>query len=423
MKVTKMFYGWWLVLVCLVIGAIAAGVITYSLSLVAGAMDEAFAASRPLIMLGISGHSLMTGILAPYLAGWMERISVRKVVIISSALSGIGFLILAASSGIWGYIGVYTLLIPAGSTCMMVLLPPILLSRWFSRLRGTAIGTACLGTQLGGFLVPPLVAYLFENHDWRLGALVMGVLVLMVPILAWRFIVEKPADRGLLADGDGVVAAATDDLPPQPRDSVAMVRDAFASREFWMAATGFALIMGMTMMLLSNMALFATDIGIPRERAALLISLYALTGMVCSPLVGKLCDLIDIRLVFAGILLTNILAMLIFAAAREFPLMIVGALVVGVSGGGFSPLWGSMLAKLFDLHIYARVVGLMNFFILSFAAATPLLSGWLYDLTGGYRAMFLLLAAALVVPVLYAPLFRLHRPATLATASPGLAVP
>lgn len=410
-KTGGIFYGWWLVLLSLVLGGIGGGVSIYIISLIASAMEQEFAASRLVIMMAFTGHNLIAGLLAPRISHLMDRLSVRKVLIGAALIAGAGYLMIAISPNIWGFVGAYALLLPVFSLALTSLAPAILLSRWFIKHRGSAVGLATLGTQMGGFLFPPVVAILFEVFGWRASMAGIGLgVAIIVPLLVYLFLVERPSDKGLNPDG-----AKTDpDLKPAPPASQEqldnLVHHAVRSRKFWLVSFALTVLMAMFTAVLSNLALFAMDIGVTRESAALLISLYSITGLFSAVIVGRICDVVDIRIVLAGSLTMAFVSMLLFSTGTTFTLLAVATAMIAVSGGGFMPLWSSLVGKLFDNRIYGRMFGQVSRVAITAAALSPLLSGLLFDMTGSYRIMFLIFAGAVVVAVLYTPLLKLHQP-------------
>lgn len=410
MATTRLFYGWWLVLACLLIQAIGAGCTMYLFSLFAGEVERSFEVSRATVMIAATGHGFATGLLAPKLGALLDRHSIRSVVIGSAVIMGSAFVLMSVTPSVWGFVGGYALLIPIGSAVLTMLFSPMLLSRWFVRNRGLAIGTAALGTQFGGLVIPPLVALLIEATDWRIAMRVVGIAaVLLITFLARWVLVDRPSDRGLAPDGEQPVPAPAE----QARDASAKAEGAdsamaqvLRSRNFWIAAFGMSTLIATYSVLLSNLALFATDIGTPREQAALLISLFAIVGMVSSPIAGKLCDLLDIRWIFAGILAVSIVALGVFAAAENYQGLAVATVIVAFSGGGISPFYGAMIARLFDLDLYGRVLGTMSLFVFTAGAAAPFASGWIFDVMGSYRMLFIGLMGVMAVPLVCIPLIR-----------------
>src|SRR5687768_4354296 len=63
----------------------------------------------------------------------------------------------------------------------------VLLSRWFDRARGKAMGIAYLGIGVGGAIVPLLALYLTTHYGWRNALQVLGVLMIAVSLPAAYF--------------------------------------------------------------------------------------------------------------------------------------------------------------------------------------------------------------------------------------------
>lgn len=413
MKKQKIFYGWWMVGLCLVLNSLVAGTTLYASGMIADAMQREFSTSRAVIMLGMTGHFLVMGLLAPKLSGLMDRISVRAVLMGSALISGIGYLLISVTPTIWGFVAGYALLIPIITGVTTVLMSPILLSRWFEKYRGTAIGTAALGTQVGGFLFPPVIALVFEQFGWRIGLAGMGILMMtLVPLLVWLLMVEKPQALGLNPDNREVGDRDSPDpgkVPELTMSPESLVLKAVRRREFWIVVLGVTFMNGTFGIWLSNIVLFASDIGVPREQAAVLISTFAVLGMVCSPLVGWLCDRIPIRIVFVLQMLLIMTAMLVYASADTYVWLLAATVVFAVPGGGYTALWGSLIGKLYSIHIYARMMGMSSLFSISVGAFASLIAGWTHDVTGSYRVLFLFIAGLVLVPALLAPLMRVPR--------------
>jgi len=404
---SRVFYGWWLVLACLGIQAVAGGASIYLYSFFAGEVERAFSADRATVMLAATGHAIAAGLLGPKLGDLLDRYPLRRILVACALAMGSGFVLISFTPGVWGYIAGYTLLIPFGSAMLVTLFTPLLLSRWFVRQRGLAIGVAALGTKLGGLGLPPLVALLTEEFDWRFAMRAVGVLVaVVVSILAWYVVVDRPQDRALAPDGD---AAVEPELPAeqlQPPVAPSSLRLVLEDRNFWLASFGMSVLVATFGVLLSNLVLFATDIGAPREQAALLLSVFALVGMVMSPVVGKLCDMLDIRAVFAGLLSVSLVALILFTLADSYRGLLLATVIVALAGGGISPFFGAMVGRLFDLRIFGRVIGSMSLVAVTVSAVVPVLSGWLFDVTGSYRVMFLALIVLMLIPLAYMPLIK-----------------
>ena len=129
-------------------------------------------------------------------------------------------------------------------------------------------------------------------------------------------------------------------------------------------------------------------------------------GIVFSPLVGRFCDQLDIRVVFAGLLSINIVALLLLRGAQDYQDLVYATALVAVSGGGFMPFWGAMIGRLFPLPQYGTVMGAMTLFAISASSLAPVLSGVLFDATGDYQVLLLALTLLMVVALLCVPMIR-----------------
>jgi MFS family permease len=407
----RIFYGWWLVLVCLLIQAVAGGVTIYTFSIFASEVESEFAASRTLVMLGLTIGNVMGGLLAPVFGGVLDRWSLKWTVIFCALFMAVGFIFMSFTPTIWGIVIGFALFLPVGSTVMISLASPVLLSRWFVRKRGLVLGIAALGTQFGGFTFPPLVSFLIDLADWRLAMQVLGLFIAIgVPLLVYFVVVDHPRQRGLAPDGDERPVTPEEETPPTTRPSVRLdaLLPVLKQWNFWVVGLGVATLFGMFSAVVSNLALIAMQVNATRDQAAMLISLYAVIGMIFSPLIGRLCDLIDVRRMFASILVLSIVATLGFWMADDYRSMFIATAVIATVGGGVLPFWGAMVGRLFDIKMYGRVMGAMSLLVMVVAAGAPLLAGWIYDMTGGYELLFLSMAAAMLIPLMMAPL--IHKP-------------
>jgi MFS family permease len=85
--------------------------------------------------------------------------------------------------------------------------------------------------------------------------------------------------------------------------------------------------------------------------------------------------------------------------------LVAGSLILGLGGGGMLPVWSSLLAQVYGVLNYGRVMGLMAPVLLPFNLLTPPLAGWVRDISGSYDLAFmgfvlLLLLAVAMIPLI-----------------------
>ena len=405
-RTPRLFYGWILMLVLMLLVSIGMGTTMYMYSLVAGAVGEEFGASRLMLMAGSTGMLLVMGLCSPALGRALDRYSCKWILTVGALVMGMGFLWVAFSTHVWMMVASYVLLISIGAATLSLLTTATLLTRWFVRHRGLAIGIAALGTQFGGFFYPPLFAATMEAHDWRFAVAGMGVLIMVAsPLLIWLFEVDHPQHKGLVPLGGA--APATD----SHRQQQAAVRLSFSQllkhRNFWLVVLIAGVGMATNTTLLANLSLFATDLGEPVVRGAFLVSLVALLGVFASPFLGWLSDVINLKVVAGIMILALTLACFMFSIADSYGLLLTAALFMGIGGGGVYPVFASLVAHLYDQRVYGQVLGTSTLLTSVITAASPLFAGWIHDVTGSYRLLFITLMAILLVVMVCISLLRI----------------
>src|SRR3990170_2634782 len=228
------FYGWVVVAVTAVVVLVTAGVRSapgaFLLSMTTepgwSTASVSFAAAAGLVVFGLSGP----------LSGWlMARVGVRAVVLISLAVTGVALLATSLVREIWQLTLLFGLLSGLGTGLVASVLGPTVATRWFVRNRGLVTGILGASTSTGQLIFFPLLTALAVTAGWRLGAVVLGVLalVLVVPVLLW--VRNDPADVGTRPLGvtEGAI------VPTRPGDPRVMRRAVRTSDLWFLAGTFF----------------------------------------------------------------------------------------------------------------------------------------------------------------------------------------
>ena len=164
---------------------------------------------------------LATGNFVGYLAmatigGFVaSRYGARRVIVFFMLLTALGMGLTGLAGGFWGAIA-WRVLTGVGSGGSNV---PVmaLLSSWFApRRRGLASGIAVSGSSLAliviGFLVPRILNA-YEADGWRYSWYVLGAGVLLLGILGFALLRERPEERGLRPIGAQAPDRAEPPLP------------------------------------------------------------------------------------------------------------------------------------------------------------------------------------------------------------------
>lgn len=404
----RLFYGWWIAGAALMVKATATGLIVYSYSVIVGPFGKEFTDSRFLLMSGLAATQLVSAIASPPFGAWLDRTSIRRVIALGAGCLGGGFFLISAAGSIWHVILSYTVAMAAAMVLLGTIPPSALISRWFVSKRGRALGVAALGTSIGGAIFPPLIQFLIAEFDWRVAYRIMGMLVwaIIIPLTLW-VIVDHPSQKSLYPDGSshppGGDGAGTADT------TSGTTADILRNPNFWLIGAAIGGLFSAFTGVISNLALFATDLGITGERAAVLLSVLAICGMAGKVAFGVIADNVDLRLALAVAMILLIGGLACFLGASAFVPIAIGSGLVGLSTGGMIPVWGALIAEFFGVENYGRAMGLMTPCGVVPSMLAPLLAGLIHDLTDSYRLVFIVFMALLVGALTLVPFIRSKR--------------
>jgi MFS family permease len=419
LKISRIFYGYWVLLACFLLNVISAGCGPISFSFFVTSLERGLYWSRTEIMTGFSLFFICSAISAPFSGRMVHRYGARKVVSLGALLSCLGYILLSQMNGLWQYYIGYAL-IGAGVAATGPVIMTLIISNWFIRRRGMAIGAMSMGAGTAGMIFTPLViVYLLPNLGWSHTYLTFAAITgrLSIPLAA-LVIRTNPADMGLLPDGRdaseiaGIAedkALATEGLP---------FKSALTTKSFWLLAVAIFLISS-HMGVMQNQIPHLEDLGFAAGIVASAMSIVAVMSTLGTLVFGWLCDKIRVKVaaVIAVILLTiSIIFLIIIDINSPAWLIWTYATILGLGIGGWMPVMSLLASATFGLLSYGTIYGALNAFQSIGAGTSPILSGYLFDKTGSYEWAFIITAIviALGIPVILA----IHRPKSYFTRRP-----
>ena len=153
---------------------------------------------------------------------------------------------------------------------------------------------------------------------------------------------------------------------------------------FWWLGLSLGLLLSSYSAILSNLTLYATQLGYNETYAARLIMVVAIGGVVGKLLFGFAADRFSKKAGLFVAQLSVFIGFLMLYYAPSYTLILVASLLLGLASGGMLPVWGALMANLFGLLSYGRAMGLIGPLVtLCVIPAYPLV-GRLYDISGNF---------------------------------------
>jgi MFS family permease len=404
------FYGWVIVAVTFLAQGVATGTVFYSYGVLLKPIAEDLGVSRFLIGLGPAAFGIPAALMAPFIGREVDRRSVRVLMAAGAVLLGAGFLGASRATSVWQLYLCFAALISVGMSLLGGIANPALITRWFVRRRGIALGVSQIGVSLSGAVMAIVTTALIVAYGWRTTMTIFGVVpVVFVAPLLWLLVVNRPEDRGLSPDGDPQTPAASGPstaLPPAQFGLGAMRQPAFwlivLSIGFVFAANG-----GVILVTHSHV----TDLGYSPGRAAIVLSLMAALAAVGKPAFGWLTDHTSVRgSLFLCIALQGV-GLVLLLGAVNYPALVVAGLVFGLGYGGVLPLRTVLIATAFGPAVFGRVMGLMAPVGLPFQFLGFPLATFVFDRTGSYSTAFTIFLGFYALGAVLVAFLRLPRAA------------
>ena len=377
----RFFYGYVLVAASFLLQAIGWGAYN-SFGVFFNPLMNEYDWSRAGISGAVSVSFCLYGFSSILLGRLNDRVGPRFIMAISGIFLGVGYLLMSRLTSLWQLYLLYSLLVGIGiSGTDVVLLSTI--ARWFVRLRGRMSGVLKVGTGVGMLVMPLFTNWLITAFGWRTAFFVMGIVVLIPFIGLSQLLVRDPARRGLRPDGDGRVTAKI----AQAAEKGFTLRQALKNLQLWLICTAYFLLLVCVFTVLLHIVPHAIDLGIPPNWATRVLATIGGLSIVGRIIMGFSSDRIGNKWALTicyGFLCVSLGWLLL---ANRLWMLFVFAIVYGFAHGGFFVVMSPLIAEFFGTASHGAIFGMMIFVSNIGGAIGPLLTGYVFDLTGSYRGM------------------------------------
>lgn len=343
------------------------------------------------IQLGVTIMILMPVITAPVI-GWMiDKFGARRIGLCSIPIYG---LTLAAFALTDDTIASYHLLWVCMSLLSAGTLPITwtrVVSTWFDRRRGLALGITLAGTGIAATLAPSYVTSLIAEYGWRNAYAVLALTITVISLPGVYFLfTERP--------NPGAESGAPDESATLSGINLA---EALRGYRFWAMGIGLLLVAAGISGLIVSLVPLLVKKGLSASSAAGYAGLIGVNVILGRLLAGYLIDRFWAPMIAAIFLCAPCVAALILTGSEIAPaLIIVSALIIGLAAGAELDLFAYLTGRFFGLRHYGALYGGQYVFFSIGAGIAPFAFGRAFDHFGNYDQILLVVAGMSVVGAL-----------------------
>jgi MFS family permease len=410
-KRPKVFYGWYIVVACLIITLYIGGVVYFGFTAVFEPIAEELGWSYAIVSLAASLRGLEMGLLAPLMGFLVDRWGPRRLLFGGSILICSGFLLLSCVSSLGMFYGAFALIAVGMSTCTGTVIMTAV-TNWFRRKAGIVIGIVSSGWGLGGLIVP-VVTRLVDALRWRKAMFIvgLGMLVIVLPLsLVAR---HKPEQYGYQPDGEASEVVGTMEaqvLKPSVELNIP-ARQALKKRALWHIAISAMFHSFVIGAVVTHVMPYLSSLGIARSFSslvALLLPVASIGGRLSS---GWFSNIFGNKKVLATGFLCMTAGMLFFGYVNSGTMWLLVPFIITTSlGWGFNVTTRlSLQREYFGRDSFGTVLGFVSGIMMLGNMAGAPVAGWVFDTWGTYQIVWIgysaltLLGAVLVLLLPFPP--------------------
>lgn len=350
------FHGWWIVFATFITFGISVGLPYYNLPFFYDYFQRSFGWELKQITLGFPIAAILTLWVGPLL---VPRVSPRKLIVAGTGFTALAFFGFAFMTGA---ISIYFLLYFVYTVGYIFSGPiphQILVSHWFQKRRGRAMGIVYVGVGLFGGLGSILVKYVTNNYGFQTALLVVGGLMFLTWPLALGLLKDRPSDVGQFPDGFDHPPA---DVKLAPLSFTYLLR----SPAFWLLLVGSICSIGSIGSINMHMKFVFRDAGFTDQKVLNDVWATASVIILWSSIIGRLsigyfADIFSKKRVMTAtyfIVAATILLLLSVTPDRHASLYIF-SLIFGFSMGADYMLIPLMAAEQFGVNTLARAMAVI----------------------------------------------------------------
>jgi MFS family permease len=391
----EVYFGWIVVAGVFFMVAVSCGSF-YSFGVFFVPIMEEFGWTRAVIsgVLFVSGITYAVAV--PLVGSIADRFGYKWISIITAGLIGLGLALGSRAQTVWQMYLFIGFLQGIGA-CAAIPLPLSLITRWFVKRQGLALGIASAGIGAGAATIPLMVTAIETQFGWRTAMFTVGIMILLIYIPIALFVIRPPKSKYVAAH-EGNPQVDTNHVSDSNNRSIPLFQ-ALKTSQFWSLFGIFGFCILCLGLIMTHLVPFARDTGISPMRAASLLTTMALCSIAGRLAAGFLSDRVGAsRVLFCGLLLQAVM-ILWLSRMSSLGMFYVFSSLFGIAYGANLVMIPRLTAFIFGVKYMGAIYGSLSVADGIGFAIGPVLAGYLFDISGSYNDAFIITAVGVFMAV------------------------
>ena len=378
-KISKINYGWLIVSALFLTSAIGVGT-RQGFGVFVDTWGQDWEVNVSTISLAAALGWLVNGLAAPIIGQMSDKYGPKSVMILCSIVVSAGSILVASSFNVFTLSIYYGFLISfATATGGPV---GILLSNWFKKRRGVAMGAVMAGGSIGSLFFVPLLTFITINFSWQLAWIMVGLFGFVLVLPLSLFVLKNKPDENIQSV---VNQSNTSEIKVEEGPLwVDKWSNAYNSRPMWQLSIGY-FVCGITTASISvHFIKWAISENISPYEAAFSFSILSAVNGISVIASGYFSDKFERRIILGLVYFVRGIAFLALILLTGKIALWTFAIVGGMSWLATVPLTTALTSEFYGYKKLCSLVGLINMSHQIGGAIAVLLFGMIYDYYGNY---------------------------------------
>lgn len=386
-RAPRWYHGWNIVAAAILAQVATLGLPINCFSLFLGHWSRDLSTPVSTLTLAVSALSLACLFISPLAGVVADRAPAKKLFAVTLSLVVVFHVAIACVTAGWQIILLYGLVGAAAAAFGSNIPSQTMVSRWFVRRRGLAIGLTAFGLAAAGIVFPLIISLLVPALGWRGAwwafALAIGILVLPTVVIIVR---DRPGPHDRLDYVDS--SASTEAAGPRLRLKAILTR-----RNFVAATAAMILLQFIYFGLLVNLAPLAASRGYDLATSGGLLAMLSLAAVISKLGCGLLADRVGNKTPLVLVALVSAVAVVLLMVSSSLAAMNAAYVLLGLSAG----IWTvapSTIAAEFGPKNFGQALGL-QLGLVTLGSLSPPAFAKLQEMSGAYtHSLWMLLGVS-----------------------------
>jgi len=379
--------------ICFVVGVAGRMIPEHFPNLVTPLIKE-FEWTRGTVASIFSVCAITSGLMGPFAGYLFDKLGPAKLYALGFCFAGGGLILAGYATQLWQFYLGLGLFVGISAACCGNVPNSAFTSRWFQTKLPIALAIIFSALGAGSFIGLALSQILINRFGWRVAEISMGSAILcLLPILfilPWKKLSEGRPHAPAQTAGEGAHASLADWT----------ISKAIKTSSFWGLFLVFFITANGMYSIVFQSVTYLIDSGMSPVEASFNIGLTGIfipVGMIsCGYFLTKF-HTSYVALITFAMTITAVIFIWQYQSAGQYWAIIGFIIFFGLTMGTRAPIVGSLSAKVFRSRNFGLIYGCISSGGGIGMASGTFLSGWIYDITGSYDAVFTFSLACLVL--------------------------